>query len=354
MLVVIDGVRWQDVFYGVDPALAWQQGMAVPEQLPTADANMPNLHRWLRQSGVALGPPTGIPIRASGPRFISLPGYTEIFTGRTRSTCSTNDCPQAREPTWIDELAAQPGMLPSDVAVISSWSRIGRAATEQPTQLAMSTGRDWVGRRELFDSHTQLALLLEEGRRERPAVGDDRFRSDRLTGALALAYYGLYRPRFLFVGLGEPDEYAHLSDYGGYLAALRAADRFIATLWQLLEATATTDTLVLVTTDHGRSANFRDHGSDAASGPVWLALLNARPGPWLRQRSQGWRLADIAPTMRLWFGLPLEDGPHAGCALDALVTSPDSRVTRAPVGLMQVIGAAAGTCPAALPCAGAW
>src|SRR5581483_9484330 len=86
------------------------------------------------------------------------------------------------------------------------------------------------------------------------------------------------QPRFAFIGLGDTDEHAHRDDYAGYLESLRAADRFVgqllATLAQLGEYGA--ETAVIVTTDHGRAANFSSHGAGAPeSQRVWLVAGGA-------------------------------------------------------------------------------
>ena len=38
-------------------------------------------------------------------------------------------------------------------------------------------------------------------------------------------------PRFLFVGLGDADEYGHRNDYHGYLEAVHASDAFLGELF---------------------------------------------------------------------------------------------------------------------------
>ena len=60
------------------------------------------------------------------------------------------------------------------------------------------------------------------------------YRRDRYTAALALEYLVATRPRLLFVGLGDTDEYAHRDDYPRYLDSLRAADQFVGELMTTL------------------------------------------------------------------------------------------------------------------------
>src|SRR5207248_1473202 len=106
--------RWQEMFVGVDPDLARSHGVA---DVASAAELLPNLHRLIASRGVALGAPGhGEPMNATGPNFVSLPGYTEIFSGRTPSTCADNGCAATRSPTIVDELRTNAGCA-RDVAV---------------------------------------------------------------------------------------------------------------------------------------------------------------------------------------------------------------------------------------------
>ncbi|HEX9104133.1 MAG TPA: hypothetical protein VF997_18100, partial [Polyangia bacterium] len=106
ILVTIDGAIAADVFDA--------------RTMPTLAA--------LAARGVALGG-AAAPMVASGPRFVSLPGYREILTGRRHTDCVDNDCPALDEPSLLDELRATDAPDPSDVAVVASWETIARAAS---------------------------------------------------------------------------------------------------------------------------------------------------------------------------------------------------------------------------------
>jgi hypothetical protein len=74
VLLAIDGVRWQEIFGGVDHELAARHRIALGERLG-AKALMPNLHALVDDGGVLLGgPDSGTEVFASGPAFVSLPG----------------------------------------------------------------------------------------------------------------------------------------------------------------------------------------------------------------------------------------------------------------------------------------
>jgi Type I phosphodiesterase / nucleotide pyrophosphatase len=286
VLVVLDGARWQEVLVATDNRFAMGADRGV-----TADLLMPNLHQMIAE-GAAIGAPDhGYPMVASGPNFISLPGYNEIFSGRTPFSCADNECAPAREPTIVDELRTSA----SDVAVFSSWGPIARAAALHSSEVVMSTGI--------------------------PGTGE--FRADRATADRALAYLAEQRPSFLFLGLGEPDEYAHRFDYPGYLNSLRQADAVLGEIRQELVEMGERGqrTTVFVTCDHGRSDNFRDHGAPwPESSRVWLvAFGGAIPARGFVTTERRHRLADIAPTVRKLLGLPGDLASGAGSPIAELL-----------------------------------
>ena len=300
ILVAIDGARWQEVFRGVDPAFASAADLAAgsPEEL------MPTLHRWMTVDGVGLGAPGHAELRASGPNYVSMPGYTEMLTGR-RSACQSNECGATEDPTLVDEILG----AGDNALVVSSWERIALVATKNRAAVPMSAGRHAMGAPGELDERD-----LAAGRASGPWPGSDDYRPDALTMRVALGALDRGLPTFAFVGLGDTDEHAHHGDYHAYLAALRAADDFLA----LLEARATERTAIFVTADHGRCATFRDHGGCPESARDFLAVR----APALALRgfvgSRAARLADLAPTIRCMLGLRADRAPDAGRPIEAL------------------------------------
>jgi len=298
VLVVLDGVRWQEIFHGTDATL----GAGAPLRARTAAELMPNLHRIMHEDGAVVGAPGHGSIRASGPNFVSLPSYREIFSGRSTPDCSDNDCWRISRTTFVDDLRDAGGRA----AVFASWEKIDRAAAADPTGVVVSAGRP-------EDDDTS------------PWPGAGAFRPDRMTASLALQHLEREAPDFLFLGLGEPDEFAHHGNYSGYVGALTAAD---ATLGELLRTLGRMGargkrTHVLVTTDHGRSAGFRDHGGPhPESARVWLAAM----GPRIAARGpvdiDDARLRDIAPTLRAITEIaPADRADDAGRPLARLFSS---------------------------------
>jgi len=330
VLVVLDGARWQEVFVGADPQLSTEA--AVPAQ--HAGALMPNLHALVADRGAALGAPgQGWPIAASGPNFVSLPGYTEIFSGRRVHDCADNDCVATRVPTVMDQArAASPRA--SDVAVFTSWPKIERAASVDPSSIVLSTGRYRTSHLEALCGDAATLAPLDAGAHAGPFPGYGDFRPDRYTAALALSYLEAKRPRLMFLGLGEPDEYAHRDDYAGYLASLRASDATLGALFAVLGRMGARGdhTTVIVTADHGRGRDYRVHGrAFPESARVWLVAagrgIEARG---LARAQRPHRLADVAPTVRVLLDLPADVAPAAGAPLDELFAAPAQRSAAVP------------------------
>jgi hypothetical protein len=177
VLITIDGARWQEIFEGRDL--------------------LPNLERMTRERGAAIGAPGRGFIRATGPSFVSLPGYTEIMTGRAPIGCQDNTCPTVTIPTFLDEAHA----TGAKVAAFGSWEMLDRALSARPGSFPVSVGRS--------AAESEID----------PWPGAGNFRPDRFTAELALHHLVTEQPDVLYVGLGEPDEYGHRDDYAGYLAA---------------------------------------------------------------------------------------------------------------------------------------
>jgi phosphopentomutase/2,3-bisphosphoglycerate-independent phosphoglycerate mutase family metalloenzyme len=294
VLVTIDGARATDVFDA---------------------ATMPNLARLIAR-GVALGGAEA-PMVASGPRFVSLPGYREILTGRRGSGCLDNECPLIDEPTLLDELRRSDAPDAGDVAVIASWDVITRAASIAPSTVALSAGRHGGATRAALAVSDAARADLAASARASAWPGHGDYRPDALTARLALDVIAARQPRVLWIALGDSDEFAHRDDRQGYRRALAAAD---ALLGRLTAAVALDDTLLFVTADHGRAANFRDHGDAPESSAVWLVAAGGSiPRLGFARTHELHRLADIAPTLRALLDLGADDSARAGREIPELV-----------------------------------
>jgi hypothetical protein len=219
ILVTIDGTRWQEVFDGTDDYR--NRGHHL-----TARQLLPNLYNYFVDEGLAVGGDS--PIIASGPNHVSLPGYLEITRGHSSSDCQTNTCRPIIDQSvfWFFQ----------HPAVFSSWFPVRETIPSNTSQVYADTGTNWYR----WDHETELVMIQ---------------------------YLDRHTPDFLWVSLGDTDEFGHANDYARYLQSLQGADQFIGYLVQRYP-----NSTVIVTADHGRSVNFKDHGMDKESERVWLMM----------------------------------------------------------------------------------
>lgn len=319
VVVAIDGVRYQDIFTGADP-VRWDAagGKGAP---PTAEQLTPHIHALARR-GVALGAPGKGMVSASGPNFVSLPGYAEILQGRPPS-CYENDCNDPPSFTLMDGFAER---YPSEkVASFASWTNIERVASSTRSRTIVSAGRVGGATRDALSFDPSLEEMLDAAAIAPVGVLDGDYRSDEHTAALALSYFERQTPRFMFVSLGDTDEYAHHDQYLGYLESLRRADEFIGELMVAAEDARAegVETAIFVTTDHGRANDFASHGSQhpesartwivAGGGPIPALGEIASPEPRF--------LRDIAPTIAAMAGVRIEIAATTGQVMTELLPS---------------------------------
>ncbi len=324
VIVTLDGVRWHEVFEGVDPALAKERGLPDSAVVSAAEL-MPHLHAIIDTHGSALGAPGhGAAISASGPNFVSLPGYAELLSGRRSTDCHDNQCAGSGASTIVDEFSAGASLDHPDATVITSWADIARVASRDTRSAVISTGRHGGATRAWFSRDAEEAQLLQRAETANPAPGNGDFRPDALTAELALHHLKAHPTRFTFVGLGEPDEFGHQGNYAGYLSALREADARLAQIDAELQRLAArgTRTALFITADHGRADSFNEHGSKfPESARVWLVASGSalRSDGYLAAPSAR-RLADVAPTVREIAGLPRDLHVAAGTPLLELLS----------------------------------
>jgi arylsulfatase A-like enzyme len=222
--------------------------------------------------------------------------------------CLDNRCGPIEQPTLADRAREALARRDEDVAVISSWEVIERAAALHPERIVVSAGRHGGATRDRVRLDTETARWLDDGALSSPLPGERDYRPDRYTAALALRYLERARPRFLFIGLGDTDELAHARNYRAYLRALQDVDRFLGALFDQLERMGEDGarTTVIVTTDHGRNAAFDDHGGRwPESGRVFV-LLGGQPvtARGKVDAGPGARLGAVFPTALSALGLP--------------------------------------------------
>jgi hypothetical protein len=285
VLIVTDGVRWQEVFTGAERALIGPAGgvgdtttllrefwRESPEERRAA--LLPFLWGTIAKEGQILGNPAqrSAGTVTNGLKF-SYPGYNEMILGVADSRINSNSYgpnPNITVFEWLNGKATYKGK----VAVLATWGAF----------------RDiFNGERSGVDVRAGWTPPFPQPRGDRQALINELFRTatrvwpdnafDVLTHQALLEYVRTMSPRVLFVGYGETDEWAHAGRYDLTLRSARQVDAFIAELWALMQSMPSYrgTTTFIITTDHGRGdgpVSWKRHGEDVVGAEaIWMAVL---------------------------------------------------------------------------------
>jgi arylsulfatase A-like enzyme len=161
--------------------------------------------------------------------------------------------------------------------------------------------------------------------------------NDVLTFRLAQGYLVQHRPRFLWLGLSQSDDWAHAGRYDRLLDYLHLADRLLSELWASLQSHEfyRDRTTLILTTDHGRGrgpADWAEHDETIpGSEDIWIAVIGPdTPATGEAGASATVYQADIAATIARLLQLDPDDfNPQAGPPITAVWGAADSNVTAA-------------------------
>jgi bisphosphoglycerate-independent phosphoglycerate mutase (AlkP superfamily) len=145
-------------------------------------------------------------------------------------------------------------------------------------------------------------------------------RHDAYTFRFAKAHLETWKPRVLYVGFGETDDWSHDGRYDKMLAALERTDGFLREIWELLESSDAYrgKTSIIITTDHGRGntpSDWMDHGETTEGAQyIWIAVISPdapRRGEW--SGAPAVYQSQIAATLCAFLGIDYsEHNPRAG------------------------------------------
>ena len=220
ILVTADGLRWQDLFTGIDPLLMKQKDAGMTETgapelrdrlwKPQPDerrmALLPYFWGTLAPSGVVLGNLTkGSSVHVTNRYRVSYPGYSEILTGRAQDDAIRgNDPVQNPTPTFL-QLVKERWKLPKEkVAVFGSWDMFHYIAESRRGDIFVNAGYEASA---LPAGNPRVAELNKLQMQARYL--DDSARHDAFTFGLAMEYLKSVAPRLLFIAFDETDDWAH-------------------------------------------------------------------------------------------------------------------------------------------------
>ncbi|MCC6587289.1 MAG: AP protein [Bryobacterales bacterium] len=286
ILVMTDGLRWQEVFQGVDPALLNKEAGKVKNMeamrkaywRETAEqrraALLPFLWSEMAAKGQIYGNrEAGSEASVTNRRNFSYPGYNETLTGFADDRIDSNDKKYNPNVTVLEWLHNKPAYR-GKVAAFGAWDAFPWIINGPRAGFPVNAGYDAM---EMTPTTAAMELLNRlKAESPRDPEGEP---IDALTFHTAFEYLKTRKPSVLFLSLGETDEWAHAGKYEEYIRAANRVDLYLKTLWEQAQSMPEYRgvTSLVVTVDHGRGrapVDWKSHGEKLDETKyIWMAFM---------------------------------------------------------------------------------
>ncbi|MGH8132370.1 MAG: alkaline phosphatase family protein [Steroidobacteraceae bacterium] len=329
VLIVSDGLRWQEVFTGADATLLneknggiWDKEQDLRREFWRSDAGerrralFPFLWTTVAAHGQIFGNQAlGSVARVTNGLAFSYPGYNEMLTGHPDPRINSNEFgpnPNISVFEWLNSLPELHGR----VSVFATWAAFKDIFNVRRSQLALQVGWDLPYRGTLDPRQQLLNQLYGSTTRL-----DDEDVYDAFMQVPLLDSVAKNQPRVLFVGYGETDNWAHAGRYDLVLHSAHVFDQFVEQLWNTLQRLPAyrDQTTFIITTDHGRGSGpveWKEHGvEEQGSENIWIAVIGPDT-PALGERSHVAEVhqAQIAATVAALLGRDYRQAVPAAAA----------------------------------------
>lgn len=286
IIVTTDGFRWQEVFNGIDSAIAEnpkfnqnkkeelykKYGAATP--LDRRKKLLPFIWNTIGTKGQIYGNRTlGNKVDNSNPYWFSYPGYSEIFCGYVDTAINSNAY-KANPNTNVLEYINKQTAFNKKVAAFGAWNAFDRILNEQRSGFSVTCGGESV------NNNDTVQKVIGEMKRESHTPFDTSEYLDVFTHYQAMEYLKKQQPRVLYISYGETDEWAHSGNYYDYLDAAHHVDKWLNDLWNYIQSTPKykNKTALFITVDHGRGdankTEWTSHNSKIKdSHEIWFAAI---------------------------------------------------------------------------------
>lgn len=282
ILITIDGLRWQELFGGADANLLnndkfvrksshtkehfWHDNEEKRRQLL-----MPFFWNTIAKNGVVIGNrKLGSTMSVSNNWHFSYPGYSEIFTGIADPKINSNEKIPNPHISFIEWLNTQK-TFDNKLAAFGSWDVFPAIFNVERNKMHVNAGFMLAHGYPLSTEMT----LLNAMQKEIPSPWHN-VRLDSFTYRFAKDYLLSQKPRVMSISFGETDDFAHDGHYDSYLSSAHQTDKFIEDLWNTIQTMPEykNNTVLLITTDHGRGSNANDWQHHASEDAVKEYMKN--------------------------------------------------------------------------------
>lgn len=297
IIITTDGFRWQEVFMGMDSAIAnnskfnQDDSAAIFKKYWAADPNerrkkiMPFLWSTIEKNGQIYGNRNlDNKVNNANRYWFSYPGYNEIFTGYPDTAINSNEYKPNPNTTLLEFLNKQP-KFKNKVAAFGAWDAFGRILNREKSGIPVINAFDKIGGKNATANEILMNKLLQDSYKP---FGDAEC-LDVFTHYAAMEYLKTRKPKVLYISYGETDEWAHEGRYRDYLNAANQVDKWINDIWNFIQTDPTykNKTALFITTDHGRGdikkEEWTSHNSKIAdSYQMWFAAM----GPGIKAKGE--------------------------------------------------------------------
>jgi hypothetical protein len=290
ILVMSDGLRWQEVFNGAELSLISKKDGGVKDvdgvrrrygqETPAArrEALLPFITNVVAKRGRLFGAPGGESRVTNGKNF-SYPGYSEVFTGFGDPRIDSNDPVPNPNVTVLEWLNGKDAFR-DKVAAFGSWDCFPAILNRDRSKMKVVACWERPEGPDITPAEKLLGDVIADSYRLWEGCAYDVF-----TFHAAHEHLKRAKPRVLFVGFGETDEFAHAGQYADYLNAAHKFDEYVRRLWETVQSTPEyrDQTTLILTADHGRGdapVEWRSHGAKTrGSERIWIGVLGPDTPP---------------------------------------------------------------------------
>lgn len=304
ILITTDGFRWQELFGGMDKAVAnnkaYFQGdsAGIYRRYWADDAKtrrkklLPFFWSTIAAQGQIYGNRwIGNYVNVSNPYKFSYPGYSEILCGYVDTAVNSNEYKPNPNSNLLEFFNRQ-SKYKDKVAAFGAWGAFDRILNEERAGFPVVCAFDMTGGKNPTANEKLINAMLRDAHREWSEECMDVF-----THYAVMEQLKVRKPKVLYISYGETDEWAHAGKYSFYLNAAHQFDAWLKEIWEYVQSDPQykNKTTLLITTDHGRGdlvkEKWTSHGKAIEDADqIWFAIIGPNTPA----------LGEVEAKMQIW------------------------------------------------------